>query len=81
MIPRVTDDVLESLERNKEQVANALELTLLARELPDRLLIFEAIKGDPQIDAARDLLLKGDSKYQALLSPPVSQSDVLAKSK
>lgn len=62
------------MEENKQQVSNSLELALLSREFPDRLLLYRAIKDDPQIDAARKLMLdeakarSGASPYEALLA-------------
>lgn len=44
------------MDANKAQISTSLELALLSREFPDRLLLKEAIKEDPQIIAAFDLL-------------------------
>ena len=56
------------MEQNNEQIKNSLELTLFSREFPDRLLLSQAIKGDPQISAARDLISGSDGSYAKILS-------------
>ena len=37
------------MEKNKEQIMNDLELTILSREFPDRLLLFKNVIRDPQV--------------------------------
>lgn len=59
---------MENMDQNQEQIKNSLELTLFSREFPDRLLLSQAIKGDPQISAARELLSGSDGSYASILS-------------
>ena len=79
IIPRVSEDLLTNMEANRKEIANSLELALLSRELPDRLLLFKAIQNDPQLKAAKDLIVSRDDKYASLLSSPKEGSPTLAK--
>ena len=57
LIPRLEGiDLLDNMEANNAQITTSLEIALLSREFPDRLLLREAIKEDPQIIAAVDVL-------------------------
>ena len=40
------------MDNDKQFVYDSLELTMLGRELPDRLLIYRAINSDPQVLSA-----------------------------
>jgi len=79
IIPRVSEDLIANMEANRKEITNSLELALLSRELPDRLLLFKAIQNDPQLKAAKDLIMSRDDKYASLLSPPKEGSQTLAR--
>lgn len=69
--------VLRDMDAHRNDISRDLELSLLARELPDRLLIQKNAMEDPQISAAAKLLLDR-SKYLALLQStesPTSATD------
>jgi hypothetical protein len=57
--PKIKESILADMDRNREAVTDDLELVLLVRELPDRLLLFKNIVKDPQVRVAA-ALVKGD---------------------
>jgi carboxyl-terminal processing protease len=48
--------LLEDMDNNKDYVVDSIELSLLSRELPDRLLLYRNAVTDPQVDIARRVL-------------------------
>jgi carboxyl-terminal processing protease len=64
---RIKESVLRDVDAHRREILNDLELSLLSRELPNRLLLQKNILQDVQVQAAVDLLLD-KSKYVALLT-------------
>jgi len=52
-------NLLAEMDKHRAFISDSLELTLLSRELPDRLLVYRAIVSDPQVEVARKLLTTG----------------------
>ena len=63
---RIRESVLRDLDLHRTEITNDMELSLLSRELPDRLLLQTNVVRDSQVKAAADLL-KDKPKYLALL--------------
>jgi hypothetical protein len=58
---RISQGILSNMDSVKENIADGLEVTLLSRELPDRLLIWRAVTDDQQVlEAAK--ILKNDPR-------------------
>lgn len=60
--PQIGRNLLAEMDKHREFISDSLELTLLSRELPDRLLVYRAIVSDPQVEVARKLLTGGAAK-------------------
>lgn len=54
--PQIGRNLLAEMDKHRAFISDSLELTLLSRELPDRLLVYRAIVSDPQVEEARKLL-------------------------
>ena len=60
--PQIGRNLLAEMDKHRAFISDSLELTLLSRELPDRLLVYRAIVSDPQVEVARKLLTGGTTK-------------------
>ena len=65
----VKNNVLKDMDTNKPNILNDIELSLLSREVPDKLVLYKSLLNDPQLLSAIDLL-KDKQRYHAILSPP-----------
>ena len=65
----VKNNVLKDMDTNKPNILNDIELSLLSREFPDKLVLYKSLLNDPQLLSAIDLL-KDKQRYHAILSPP-----------
>ena len=65
----VKNNVLKDMDTNKPNILNDIELSLLSREFPDKLVLYQSLLNDPQLLSAIDLL-KDKQRYHAILSPP-----------
>lgn len=65
---RAKDAILRDMDAHKAEIMNDLELVLLSRELPDRLVLQRNMAQDAQVKAAVQILAN-KQKYLALLAP------------
>ena len=54
--PRIKEAILADMDHNKKFIIDGLELAILNKELPDRLVIYHTVVQDPQVHAAVRLL-------------------------
>mmetsp|Transcript_19059 Transcript_19059/g.18390 ORF Transcript_19059/g.18390 Transcript_19059/m.18390 type:complete len:1062 (-) Transcript_19059:391-3576(-) len=54
--PKIKQSIIADMDKNREFVINDIEITILSRELPDRLLLFRNVITDPQVGKAVDIL-------------------------
>lgn len=58
----IVRSVLSDIDKHRQFIYDSLELTMLSRELPDRLLLYRAVVADPQVEVARKVLAGTNSK-------------------
>ena len=54
--PKIRSAILEDMDKNKKFITDGVELALLSRELPDRLIIYHTVIQDDQVHTAFDLV-------------------------
>jgi carboxyl-terminal processing protease len=63
---RIAASIMRDLDSHRSVISNDLELSLLSRELPDRLLLQKSVLQDAQVAAAVELIAD-EPKYAVLL--------------
>lgn len=54
--PRIATAVVADMDAHRASIVDSLELALLSREVPDRLLLYKSILADPQVEVAKNVL-------------------------
>ena len=49
MKSKVGKSILDDVDKHRSFIYDSIELSLLSRELPDRLLMYRAVVTDPQV--------------------------------
>ena len=49
MKSKVGKSILDEVDKHRSFIYDSIELSLLSRELPDRLLMYRAVVTDPQV--------------------------------
>lgn len=58
----IKDSISKDMVASKDLIVEDLEIGILSRELPDRLLMYKAVSKDPQVAAAKALLVDTPKK-------------------
>ena len=65
----IMSTILADMEKSKKSILSDIELSLLSRELPDKLVLYSSLKKDTQLEKAREIL-KDRTLYESILNPP-----------
>ena len=77
--PKIRAAVLEDMDKNKRYITDGVELALLSRELPDRLIAYHTIIQDEQVHSAVELV---SGKQLPLMTETAGKgSDILLQEK
>jgi hypothetical protein len=69
--PKIKEGIMSDMDKNKEAIVDDIELAILSRELPDRLLLFKNIVKDPQVRVAA-ALVRGDDTTVVKMTLPAA---------
>jgi hypothetical protein len=81
--PRLKQSILEDMDRRRKDIVDEIEMAMLSRELPDRLLLYRAIKQDTHVQAALDFIKAGriSQESQAKAQTAIASTSSTASSK
>ena len=79
----IQKSIIEDMDRNKKFIQDGVELAVLSRELPDRLIVYHTVIQDEQVTAAYDVASGKPSQplYQDILSKNREAPNVSPSSK
>lgn len=66
---RLKSSLLSDMDRHKQDIVNDIELALLSREFPNRLLFYRNAMRDQQVQAAIDILKNKDIEFPKFKEP------------